>query len=209
MIVVAAILIVVVLILVYWFMIRESEESGPSTASAPESTSEQIPNPPAVPTLVPAISPTVTLVPTSVPTPVPTPVPTLAPTPIPTPVPTIIPTPAPTLIPTPVPTMAIAKQPLPAIVVDGLPHGFVGTVTISGEPAPDGTEVTAWVLKYSEPVGSSIVPSVVGKAGSYSLVVPQYGTDFNGTVLMMKVNGTFVTTAIWKSGGLDPVDLEQ
>ena len=71
-------------------------------------------------------------------------------------IPTIIPTATatPTLPPTPVPTIDIAKSPLPDVVNDNPPHVFVGTVTIDGQLAPDGTEVSAWMLQYSEPVGS-------------------------------------------------------
>jgi hypothetical protein len=116
-------------------------------------------------------------------------------------VPTIAPTP--TLIPTPVPTVAVPKLPLPRIN-DNPPHVFVGKVTIGGQPAPDGTEVTAWVFRYSDPVAVSVV-----EEGSYTLLIPQYGGDFNGTVLAFKVNGNFVTYAVWRIGGGDPLDLDQ
>ena len=89
------------------------------------------------------------------------------------------------------------------------PHVFIGTVTIDGELAPEGTEVTAWVLGYSDPVGSSIIPAVAGEPGSYTLLVPQRGYDFTGTVLRIKVNGAFVTNVIWKSGEGDQLDLAQ
>ncbi len=103
--------------------------------------------------------------------------------------------------------MEVVKLQLPPIVNDNPPHVFVGTVTISGQPAPEGTEVTAWMLNYSEPAGSSIVPEIPGEPGSYSLLVPQYGTNFNGTVLVLKVNGTFVTNAVWLSGEAELLDL--
>ena len=202
---VMAIVIVVLLILVYWFFIRSSGESNAPALG--NSTTAQIqdptPVPTPVPTLVPTPVPTVSLAPTIVPTTVPTPVATLVPTPIPTTVPTTVPT------PTPVPTLAIPKLPLPAVVNENPPHVFIGTVTIGGELAPEGTEVTAWVLKYSDPVGSSTIPAVAGEPGSYTLLVPQRGDDFTGTVLIIKVNGTFVTNAIWKSGGGDELNLAQ
>ena len=204
-IVVMAIVIVVLLILVYWFFIRSPGESNAPALG--DSTTAQIHDPTPVPTLVP--TPVPTLVPTPVPTLVPTPVPTisLAPTPIPTTVPTIVPTPTP--VPTPVPTLASPKLPLPAVVNENPPHVFVGSVTIGGELAPEGTEVTAWVLEYSDPVGSSIIPAVAGEPGSYTLLVPQRGDDFTGTVLIIKVNGTFVTNVIWKSGEGDELNLVQ
>ena len=206
---VVAIVIVVLLILVYWFFIRSPGESnapalGDSTTAQiqdPTPVPTLVPTP--VPTLVPTPVPTVSLAPTIVPTTVPTPVATLVPTPIPTTVPTIVPT------PTPVPTLASPKLPLPAVVNENPPHVFVGSVTIGGELAPEGTEVTAWVLEYSDPVGSSIIPAVAGEPGSYTLLVPQRGDDFTGTVLIIKVNGTFVTNVIWKSGGGDELNLAQ
>ena len=207
-----AIVIVVLLILVYWFFIRSSEESnvpalGNSTTAqiqdfTPVPTLAPTPVPTPVPTQTPVstLVPTVSSVPTIVPTTVPTPVATLVPTPIPTTVPTTVPT------PTPVPR---PKLPLPAVVNEHPPHVFVGTVTIGGELAPEGTEVTAWVLEYSDPVGSSTIPAVAGQPGSYTLLVPQHGSDFTGTVLRIKVNGTFLTNVIWKSGEGDQLDLAQ
>mgnify|MGYP007088487499 CR=1 FL=1 len=195
-----AIIVVVLLLIGYWFFIRTTTESPlPPTT---DSKAVSIPAPTVKPTLAPAtaIPPTVapTAMPTAMPTAVPTAVPNLEPTPVPTPIPTALPA------PTPVPTPAF---PLPEIVNDNPPHVFVGTVTIGGQAAPEGTEVTAWVLKYSDPVGTSIVPSVANSPGSYSLLVPQYGSDFTGTVLMIKVNGGFVKNVIWKSGDGDLLDL--
>ena len=204
-----AIVIVVLLILVYWFFIRSSGESNAPALG--NSSTPQIQDFTPVPTPIPTVS----LAPTTVPTTVPTPVATLVPTPIPAtvpttvPTPTPVPTPVPTLVPTPVPTPVKPKLPLPAVVNENPPHVFVGTVTIGGELAPEGTEVTAWVLGYSDPVGTSTIPSVAGKPGSYTLLVPQHGDDFTGTVLRIKVNGTFVTNVIWESGGGDELNLAQ
>ena len=203
---VVAIVIVVLLILVYWFFIRSSGESNAPALG--NSTTAQIQDPTPVPTLVPTPVPTVSVAPTIVPTIVPTPMATLVPTPVPTPTPTPVPTPVPTMVPTPVPT-PIPKLPLPAVVNDNPPHVFVGTVTIGGQLAPEGTEVTAWVLEYSDPVGSSTIPAVTGQPGSYTLLVPQRGDDFAGTVLIIKVNGTFATNVVWKSGGGDELNLAQ
>ena len=196
-----AIVIVALLILVYWFFIRSSGESNAPALG--NSTTPQIQDFTPVPTPIPTVS----LAPTTVPTTVPTPVATLVPTPIPATVPTTVPTPTP--VPTPVPTPAKPTLPLPAVVNENPPHVFVGTVTIGGELAPEGTEVTAWVLGYSDPVGTSTIPSVAGKPGSYTLLVPQHGDDFTGTVLKIKVNGTFVTNVIWESGEGDELNLAQ
>mgnify|MGYP006879241782 CR=1 FL=1 len=204
MIAVMAIVIVVILILAYWFFIRSSDELD--TLALGSSTTAQIQDSTPVPRLVP------TAVPTAVPTPVPTPVPTIfmaptiVPTTVPTPVATLVPTPVPTAVPTtiptptPIPTLAAPALPLPSIVNDNPPHVFVGTATIGGQPAQDGTEVTAWVLQYADPVGTSIIPAIAGQPGSYSLLVPQYGNDFSGTVLTIKIDGNFVTNVVWKSG---------
>ena len=204
-----AIVIVVLLILVYWFFIRSSGESNAPALG--NSTTAQIQDPTPVPTLVPTPVPTVSVAPTIVPTIVPTPMATLVPTPVPTPAPTPVPTTIPTAVPTPtpVPTLARPKLPLPAVVNDNPPHVFVGTVTIGGQLAPEGTEVTAWVLEYSDPVGSSTIPAVTGQPGSYTLLVPQRGDDFAGTVLIIKVNGTFAINVVWKSGGGDELNLAQ
>ena len=206
---VMAIVIVVLLILVYWFFIRSSEESNAPALG--NSTTAQIQDPTPVPTLGPTPVPTASVAPTIVPTIVPTPMATLVPTPVPTPAPTPAPTMVPTTVPTPtpVPTLASPKLPLPAVVNDNPPHVFVGTVTIGGQLAPEGTEVTAWVLEYSDPVGSSTIPAVTGEPGSYTLLVPQRGDDFTGTVLIIKVNGTFATNVVWKSGGGDELNLAQ
>jgi len=145
--------------------------------------------------------------PTDVPTRTPRPLPTATAVPTPTVIPTPTPTPSPTLVPTPVPTIDIAKSPLPEVVNDNPPHVFVGTVTIDGQFAPDGTEVSAWMLQYSEPVGSSVVPAMAGQPGSYRLLIPQYGKNFNGTVVRIKVDGNFVTNAVWQSGEGEILDL--
>ena len=195
--------IVVLLIVAFLIFGGNSEESINQTTV--ESDDVEILDPTVVPRLMPTAPLIAQLVPTASPTAapsVPTPLPTTAPS-----VPTAVPTVVPIIIPTPVPTIEVVKLPLPSIVNDNPPHVFVGTVTINGQPAPEGTEVTAWVLNYSDPAGSSIVPAVSGEPGSYSLLVPQYGTNFNGTVLVLKVNDTFVTNAVWVSGEAALLDL--
>ena len=193
---IAAVVIIVLLLGAYFIFGNGSEESSIKVMNDP------IPDPNALAAVIPTPV-KATLEPTIIPTVVPTPVPTINPTAIPTPVAT----PTPTLPPTPVPTFEVAKLPLPEVVNDNPPHVYVGTVTIDGQPAPDGTEVSAWMLKYTEAVGSSIVPAIAEEPGSYSLLVPQYGKNFNGTVLTIKVNGEFVTNAVWISGEGEILDL--
>ena len=190
---IAAVVIIALLLGTYFIFGNGSEES--SMPVVVESEKNQIQGSNAMSTMIPTpVKPT--LVPTMPPTLVPTPAPTIIPTIIPTP----IATPVPTLPPTPIPTLNVEKSPLPEVVNDNPPHVYVGTVTVDGQPAPEGTEVTAWMLKYSEALASSTVPAVADEPGSYSLLVPQYGTNFNGTVLMIKVNGRFVTNSVWMSG---------
>ena len=195
--------IVVILIVVFLVFGGNSEESGSQTTMGSDNV--EILDPTVVPTLMPTSPPIATLIPTAVPTAVPTALPTTAPSiqSAPTAVPAVVPN----TIPAPVPTMQVVKLPLPSIVNDNPPHAFVGTVTINGQPAPEGTEVTAWMLNYAEPAGSSIVPAIPEEPGSYSLLVPQYGTNFNGTVLVLKVNDNFVTNAVWLSGEAELLDL--
>ena len=197
---VGAIVIILLIIVGYLLFGTGSEEPGSQIVTEPDNSETA------------HLDESATVIPKSVePTLKPTRIPTAIPTPVPTEIPTIIPTATatatPTLPPTPVPTIDIAKSPLPDVVNDNPPHVFVGTVTIDGQLAPDGTEVSAWMLQYSEPVGSSIVPAVPDQAGSYSLLIPQYGTNFNGTVLMIKVDGNFVTNAVWISGEGEILDL--
>ena len=190
---IVAVVIVALLLGTYFIFGNGSEESSMPVVA--ESEKNQIPGSNAMSAMIPTpVKPT--LVPTMPPTLVPTPAPTIIPTIIPTP----IATPVPTLPPTPIPTLNVQKSPLPEVVNDNPPHLYVGTVTVDGQPAPDGTEVTAWMLKYSEALASSTVPAVADEPGSYSLLVPQYGTNLHGTVLIIKVNGRFVTNAVWMSG---------
>ena len=197
---IGAIVIILLIIVGYFLFGTGSEEPSSQIVTEPDNSETT------------DLYESATVMPKSVePTLKPTQIPTAIPTPVPTEIPTIIPTATatatPTLPPTPVPTIDIAKSPLPDVVNDNPPHVFVGTVTIDGQLAPDGTEVSAWMLQYSEPVGSSIVPAVPDQAGSYSLLIPQYGTNFNGTVLMIKVDGNFVTNAVWISGEGEILDL--
>lgn len=143
------------------------------------------------PTLVP---PTATATP--VPTATPTPMPTATPAPTATPLPTA--TPMPTATPEPVP------DPLPERDNSELPHVFVGTVTIDGTPAPDGTEVSVWLEQYDSPLGTG---TSVG--GSYSVLANQFGSSsFGGRRVVFKINGEESgETAIWEKGGATILDV--
>ena len=114
------------------------------------------------------------------------------------------------------------------------PHVFVGTVTIDGITAEDGSVVTAWVeggastgitlqVTATDDGGNQTVVSLelellsqqiqVGEAtvagGSYTiLVVPLAGQNFAGKTIMFRVNNVAVgRTATWVQGGGDELPL--
>ena len=79
-----------------------------------------------------------------------------------------------------------------------MPHVFVGSVTISGAAAPNGTEVSVWVAEYNGPVGTS-----TASGGNYTVLAHQHGTEsFGGKTLIFKVNGQDTgETRNWERGG--------
>ena len=93
----------------------------------------------------------------------------------------------------PIPVGPVA---LPAVIINAIPHVFVGTATIGGQPAPDGTEVSVWVSDYDAPVGTETV-----SGGNYSVTVLKYGDAFAGKTLIFKIADKDTgITASWKSG---------
>ena len=103
----------------------------------------------------------------------------------------------------------IVKAPIPVgpvalpAVIHGLPHVFVGTATIGGQPAPDGTKVSVWVSDYDAPVGTATV-----SGGKYSVLVLKYGHAFAGKTLIFKIPDKDTgTTVSWKSGGSTVLNL--
>ena len=98
---------------------------------------------------------------------------------------------------------APAPVALPAVIIQAMPHVFVGTVMIGGQPAPDGTEVSVWVSDYDAPVGTETV-----SGGKYSLKVLKYGDAFAGKTLIFKIADKDTrTTASWESGGATVLNL--
>ena len=144
--------------------------------------------PPQTPTRVP--NPTLELITPPVVVPTPTTIPTSTPTPIP--IPTAMPS------PTPMPT------PLPERDHSELPHVFVGTITIGGERAPDGVEVSVWLPEFDSPIGSGL-----SSGGDYSVLANQHGSkSFGGRSLIFKVNGQDAgESATWEKGGATILDL--
>ena len=138
------------------------------------------------------------------PEPLPTlvPISTFTPRPEPTathiPEPTATPPPAPTATPVPTATPIPPPAPLPERDNRELPHVFVGSVTINGAPAPNGTEVTVWLEEFNAPLGAG-----TSSGGDYSVLANQHGArSFEGRTLIFKVNGQDSgETAIWEKGG--------
>ena len=141
-----------------------------------------------------------TLVPISTFTPRPEPTATRIPEPTatPPPAPTATPVPAPTATPVPTATPIPPPAPLPERDNRELPHVFVGSVTINGAPAPNGTEVTVWLEEFNAPLGAG-----TSSGGTYSVLANQHGArSFEGRTLIFKVNGQDSgETAIWERGG--------
>ena len=147
-------------------------------------TTQPTPIPPtATPTATPAPTATATATPASAPTATPQ-------QPTPTPLPTA--TPQPTATPVDIP------DPLPERDIRELPHVFVGSVTIDGAPAPDGTEVSVWLKQFASPLatGTSV-------DGNYSVLASQFGiASFGGRTVIFKINGEDSgESAIWEKGG--------
>jgi hypothetical protein len=95
---------------------------------------------------------------------------------------------------TPIPPLA----PLPERDNSELPHVFVGSVTINGAPAPNGTEVTVWLEEFNAPIGAG-----TSSGGNYTVLANQHGArPFEGRTLIFKVNGQDSgETEIWEKGG--------
>ena len=104
------------------------------------------------------------------------------------------------IVKAPIPVGPVA---LPPAIESVLPHVFAGTVTIRGQPAPDGTKVSVWVSDYDAPVGTETV-----SGGKYSVLVLKYGHAFAGKTLMFKIadKDTGSTTS-WESGGATVLNL--
>jgi hypothetical protein len=169
-----------------------------ATSPAPGETSEPDATPEPAPTAAPTAAPTTMPTPAPTATPMPTPMPTATPMPTPTPTPPPTPTAAPTATPIPAPA------PLPPARSDVPPHVFVGTATLDGLPASDGTAVTARVAAFLEPVGEGTVSN-----GSYFLTVPQYGSEsFASRTITFRLGAFDAAEAgTWLAGGGDELNL--
>ena len=84
------------------------------------------------------------------------------------------------------------------------PHAFVGTVTVDGAPAADGTQVTA----YLDGVPDSVAGTTV-TGGRYVIkIVQRSSTLFADRKVTFKIGGRDGSpTAVWTSGAADELDL--
>ena len=81
------------------------------------------------------------------------------------------------------------------------PHVFVGTATVDGAAASDGTAVTAWV-------GGVQVASGAVSGGSYTIVVDQGDQSFAGQTVNFQIGGNDAAeSATWTQGGGDELNL--
>ena len=86
------------------------------------------------------------------------------------------------------PSIASAQQ--------SIPHIFLGSATVNGSPALDGTSVAAFI-------DGQQITSVAVLGGSYSglLVVPQNGQSFSGKTISFTIGGIPADqTALWVQG---------
>lgn len=84
------------------------------------------------------------------------------------------------------------------------PHAFVGTVTVDGAPAADGTQVTA----YLEGVPDSVAGTTVSGGRYIIKIVQRSSTLFADRKVTFKIGGRDGSpTAVWTSGAADELDL--
>ena len=89
----------------------------------------------------------------------------------------------------------------PSTSADGpppIPASFTGTVTVNGEPAPDGTAVFAFID------GDEIVNAATVN-GEYDIEV----SGSAGATITFKIYDTVAATATWNSGEFTELDLSE
>lgn len=107
------------------------------------------------------------------------------------------PTVAPTATTPPTFDFGQGGQPIP-------PHAFVGTVTVDGSTAADGTRVTAWLEGVQGPVAETKV-----SGGQYVIKIVQRGeANYASKKVTFKIGGRDANeTFIWEPGGADELNL--
>lgn len=84
------------------------------------------------------------------------------------------------------------------------PHAFVGTATVDGSTAADGTPVTAWLEGVDGPVAETTV-----SAGRYVIKIVQRGdANYANKKVTFKIGDRDANeTFIWEPGGADELNL--
>ena len=81
------------------------------------------------------------------------------------------------------------------------PHVFVGTASLNGVAAADGSAITAWV-------DGEQVADTYASSGDYTLIVDQGDSSFAGKAVSFKISGVNAAeTADWVQGGAEVLDL--
>jgi len=97
----------------------------------------------------------------------------------------------------------------PVYAIPALPHAFYGTVTINGETAPVGTEVSATGTGVLTSVTQNpVTTTVVGQYGNGGLYLLVQGNIVDGATITFYVNGVSTgQTAEWHSGDTTELNL--
>ena len=93
-------------------------------------------------------------------------------------------------------TSAVGGPPSIPASLPSTPASFDGTVTVNGEPAPDGIVVSAFI-------DGAEVANAATANGKYDLGVPGSA----GATITFKIYNAVATTATWNSGELTELDL--
>jgi hypothetical protein len=96
--------------------------------------------------------------------------------------------------------------PLPPLSSSALPHIFVCTAFVDGQPAPEGAEISAWLDGFSEPLAQTVISS-----NAFTILVPEYGADIMaGREIEFRLDGLMVEPKhVWAPGGADVVVLNR
>ena len=102
------------------------------------------------------------------------------------------------------PTVTPVPIPLPAKVKSAVPHALLVIATINGDPAPDGTLVSAWMKAYREPLAQGVLED-----GQLLLMLPQYGgVSLAGETIYFKIGNLDAgETAIRNPGSAEMLDI--
>jgi len=84
-----------------------------------------------------------------------------------------------------------------------MPHVFVGTASLDGVAAPEGTAVSAWVA------GAEAATGTTGAGGAYTLLVDQGDEEsYAAETVSFKIGDSEADeTGSWVEGGADELDL--